>query len=307
MGPPENHLTTEQIALIIEGKVDARDWAGFLDHIRGCRECSDALQDAAVYYEVPAPDLEDSEGALALAEAGRDLLGKDRAASTFPDRKSVGFLHRRIVRYAAFATAAGMILVIGMMMGNLMQRQSDSIVDNDRSPIQVAIEIKSSSGQIILPGGEDGLQGSDPVYRSGQIPLKGKLKESVDALYEEYRGSTASSEVTYWLLSAYLATDQIEIARDIAADARKRFPEDDRIKSLYAIIALMDEDYPRSESVFRDVLESNADDSATRLNLALVLIEQNKLAEARALLSRVIEEESGTPLALRAESILTSL
>jgi len=302
MRPHEVHLSPEEIALIIEGNADSRDLAGFYEHIRECAQCAEALRDSAVYCTVPAPGLADSEGARAVAEAGGRLAVPRGAA-----RASSGPWNRRLVRYSAFATAAAMILAAGILIGNLMQPQSARLAYGMPSTVRGAIETISSRGPIVMPGGEGGLLSSEPVHRAGYVPLEGGLQESVDELYRRYRKEDASPDVAYWLLSAYVAASRIDIARDIAADARKRFPDDTRIAVLDAIISYIDGDYARAESVLRDVVESGSDDPLVKLDLAVVLIARGSNAEAKTLLARVIDEAPGTPLAGRAGSILAEL
>jgi Flp pilus assembly protein TadD len=108
-------------------------------------------------------------------------------------------------------------------------------------------------------------------------------------------------------MAGYVATGQIDAARDIAFDARKQHPQDSRIAALEGIIAYTDGDYDRSEAILRSVIEANPDNPVAGINLAIVLGKKGSGTEAREILTGISSRYGGTPLAKRAQAILADL
>ncbi|NIO56819.1 MAG: tetratricopeptide repeat protein [Candidatus Latescibacteria bacterium] len=201
-----------------------------------------------------------------------------------------------------------MIILATALLLTRIDRETESSLDASiLAPIQSAVESACERVLIVFPECEHSLGQGTPVYRSGYVPLNDSLKASLDYLYEAYQQGNASPEAAYWLVAGYVATGRTDAARDIALRARKRHPGDSMISTLDAIIAYFDGNYNRAETLLRKVLEANPNNSVASINLAVVLVEQSKGAEAKGILTRVIERHAGTPLAERARAILDDL
>ncbi len=177
------------------------------------------------------------------------------------------------------------------------------------TPVRAAIETASKWGRIVIPGGEESLNGRVTVYRSGSVPLNDSLMISLNYLYETYQQGGPSREVTYWLMAGYVATGQVDAARDllVSDEERTEYLSDSSIAILEALIAYMDGKYNKSEALFRKILEVEPDNPVAGINLAIVLDEQGDDEEAREILLRIQDHHAGSPLAARAQSILSDL
>ena len=101
-------------------------------------------------------------------------------------------------------------------------------------------------------------------------------------------------------------TGQINAARDFLSHPRVLSFKDSRIFILKAIVAYMDQNYGQSETLLRNLLIENPDHPVASVNLAIVLHEQGYDEESNAILNRVSRDHAGTPLATRAQSILSN-
>ncbi len=114
----------------------------------------------------------------------------------------------------------------------------------------------------------------------------------------------SNRDATYWLSAAYIATGQTDLAREFTREARSQFADDTDIAILYALVLYHDRDLSGAERELRRVLNIHPDNAVAALNLGLVLMEADRVAEARSVLEQVINAYPGEPLGLRARSIL---
>lgn len=300
----------EDIACLIEGRLDEIDKDRVRAHLRTCEECFETYRDSAVFrglWETGAPDFDSSKE---LVDAGRQVLARDSGLGDTGriEKPSVRrSWSRRPLRVAAVTAALVFVVGGGYWLRALNRSETPAVDPAVLAPVKAAVETASGRGLIILPGGEAGLAGNGSVYRSGQVPLDDPLNSSLTSLYEEYQGGSPSQDVAYWLVAGHVAAEQIDAARDFVADARKRFPDDLRIVIVEAIVAYLDGDYDRSENLLRRVLRSTPNDPVASINLGIVLGRQGKIADARDVLSRVRDLYAGTPVAVRADSVFAEI
>ena len=146
-------------------------------------------------------------------------------------------------------------------------------------PVQSAMELASARGPVVIPGGENFENVSTQAYRSGAT-TNPELEESLDYLLETYQAAP-DREVAYWLIAGLLSSGQIDVARDYARDARRSYPDDANIGILAALVAYTDGDLVRAETILRAVAEQDKGNIPARINLAVVLIAQDRQEEAR--------------------------
>ena len=214
---------------------------------------------------------------------------------------------RKTYRLLAVSALAVALLVVGYWFGSFDRFTAGHLDAVMLAPVRGAVETATMWGPIVLPGGERLIDGKGSVYRSGFVPIDDELETSFKYLYDEYQGGNTSPDVAYWLAAGYLATGLVDAARDVCADARRVHPDDLRLSTLDAIIAYLDRDYDRSETLLRAALEKNPDDPVVGINLAIVLEDSGDAAGARDILDRVRADHMGTPFAARADSVLARL
>lgn len=210
-------------------------------------------------------------------------------------------------RLFAVSAVAIVLLVVGYLFGSSDRFTAGQLDAAMLAPVRGAVETATMWGPIVLPGGERLIDGKGSVYRSGFVPVDAELETSLKYLYDEYRDGASSPDVAYWLSAGYLSTGQIDAARDVCAGARQTHPDDLRLMLIDGIIAYLDRDSDRSESLLRVALEKNPDDPVVGINLAIVLGNRGDAAEAREILVHVREQHVGTPFAARADSVLAKM
>ena len=171
-------------------------------------------------------------------------------------------------------------------------------------PIQQAIETVSRWGPLVLPGGEGAVGKTGIRLRSGYVHINESLESSLNDLYDMYRRGNMSPDVVYYLTAGYVATGQIDMARDLTTDARNRRFTDARTLSIEALIAFIDGDLETAERILRENIISDPDDLVAATNLAIVFREQGRYDEAAQILTRIRNDHPGSTLAVRAEILL---
>ncbi len=306
----------DSIARLIEGRLGEIDRARVLAHLRTCKQCHEVYQDSAVEFGLH------ESGALTSKETPDDLVA---AGMLVPDAKCV---RRRAggigpARYnrtwsnwklRAVAVAAVVAVVVwgGWISLRVFDRTSPVPLGIEiLGAIEAAVETYSGANGFVLPGGEDFVSDSVPVYRAipgSQFTKSDEpLDSAIDSLHDMYEAGGESPDVAYWLVAGYLATHRLGSARVYIADARGLFPDAPRLMVLDAIVAYMDGAVDRSEDLLRSAQDARPDDPAILLNLAVVLNEQHKTTEARELLDNVRERHRNTPIGERAEAMLSEL
>jgi hypothetical protein len=317
----EFHLTDGDIARFIEGNCSDDEGSRIAEHLRTCRRCRDTYQDSAVYgwlFESGSPAFASTEETV---EAGlQATTGTPGDVTARGEGERISFEGARIPRgekrrvsprrrpALGVAAACAVVIAAVVVLFRSTGRDGDHIVSpSDLAPVRAAVEIASQCGPYVLPGGERPAGEAGSVRRSGSVPMNDELESSLEKLLSAYRTGKASNDEAYWLVAGAYATGQIDIARDIAAGAAERYPGDSRIAVVEALIAYTDGDHGRAERLFRAILDTTPDAAAASINLAILLAEQGNVGEARAILENVKGRHAGTPLASRAESILSEM
>jgi tetratricopeptide (TPR) repeat protein len=106
-------------------------------------------------------------------------------------------------------------------------------------------------------------------------------------LMQAYAAHPQSAEVAYWLIAGLLGWNQLRDADPYLRESLQRFPDDARFHNLAAILAYKKSDLPTAEGELSSALAIQRD-AAALVNLAQVLQEQERAAEAQTLLSEVL-------------------
>lgn len=304
-----NHLTENDIAGMLEGDWDSTESKRALEHLKTCESCLLMFQNAAMHYGVELSDfpaIEDKElieigERIALersSQGGRDSDDASSAKKPFPGIRS------HIAKAALAATfICILILLLLYVSGNGPGRLDPTLI----AQVQQAAETATKRGMIVIPGGEQSLALPVSIYRSGFAPMSDSLNAAISMLYDTYSKDEKSREAAFWLLAGYVASGQIKAARELSPDVRERYPDDARIGNLAAIIKYMQGSYEEAEKILAGLLENDPDDAVARINLAVVLLENEKPLEAREILEDAQQRYAGTPYAKRAREIISSL
>jgi len=303
-----SHPSEEEMAGAIDGSLAEPRRAEIFDHLRVCGACFESFRDCAIERglwefdrsrSVPDPEL--VAAGMRVAETHESRPAR-RGHST--RRDSWLGSRRRLALGGVLAALA--LLWGGVVIERLTTRDLDG-QDGLLAPIIVAVETASGRGRIVIPGAELSRLETDIVYRSGYAQLNDSLSASLRELHDRYQEGTITVEEMRWLIAGHIASGQLSTARDLAADAAKRTPDDVRIAGLRALVAFMGKDYETAERLFNEVLSDNPDDPAAGIDYALMLAERGKGHEARLLLTRVADRHAGTPIARRARALLESV
>ena len=258
--------------MLIDGSIAPAARQSLLSHIRGCKACAAAYRDSALLAQViredpsafPAPD--------DLAELGKSVT---RSRVSTPPK-------RIVLRLAPIAVVAAIGLVL------LLRGGPDGLDPSVLSPLRDAAETLTARGPIVLPEAEGGIGREDDNHRSGYVPVTGAIEGSLERLYESFLNDDSDPDAAYWLAAGYLATGQIDLAREVANLAQARNTRDPRMETMAGLIALVDEDYTSAESILRRAPA----DAVRRLNLSVVLMRQGRFEEARSLLGELADDDA---------------
>lgn len=294
------HVSADDIGGLIEGRFGESDRTRMLAHFRECDRCLDLYYETvnfrALFGSAPV-----EEKPHAIPNMPRPIVTKPTSAFPF------GRWRGKTNRVFAVSASAIVLIVVGYLFGSVDRFSTGQLDASMLAPVRGAVETATMWGPIVLPGGERLIDGKGSVYRSGFVPVDDELETSLKYLYDEYRDGRGSSDVAYWLSAGYLSTGQIDAARDVCAEARETDPDDLRLMLIDGIIAYLDRDVVRSESLLRFALKKHPDDPVVGINLAIVLGNHGDAAEAREILIHVREKHVGTPFAARADTVLARM
>lgn len=298
MDKKETHLPWEKLALYAEG--NGRPDGEERRHLSRCRKCHAAYAEAVRYRaaslaepEVFALPAEIAEAGVAVAHGGHSAGGRHRRT-----------VRRRLLPRAALAGAA--LAALFLVLFPFLPGDESALDPALLHPIRLALAETSASG-MILSGVERHGGAPRVAYRSGHPPEDDEaLVHSLRTLNGLYAGNPEDADVATWLVAAYLATGQLENARDFVNESRKRFPSHAMLIGLEVSIAYRESDLDRAESLLRDALGSDGTDPALLFNLGLLLGERGEMEESRHLLERAADS-GGTLAGARAQALLDSL
>jgi hypothetical protein len=174
-------------------------------------------------------------------------------------------------------------------------------------PIREAVTNASTSGAIVIPGGETAVATSTPLHRSGRVDPDPVITEALRELTRAYSDRRTSPDVAHCLVSGFLATGQLDNARVYVQDARLRYPDDLRFIVLDALVAYRSNDMPRAERLLQIALQTDPHNGAALINLGLVQYEQGHWDLARRTFEIVRTRFAGSPLEARAATLLSGL
>ena len=291
--------------------------AKILAHLETCRECVEVYLDSAAevgFLRVGGSS--SSKKTRSLVGIGMQVTAQVDAAA----RARAGGSEMvsapafwRGWRLRALVVAASVVFVVAALWygAGVLERSRGSRVGSDvLQPIQAAVGEFSRVGEMVLPGGESYVGGSGPVFRSLGGSLYDPLAAPLKDLLAKFLAGSRSPDVAYWLVAGYLSSGDVRTASIYVSAARDRLPDDPRLMVLDAAITYFGRDYTRSERLLRDVLKSHVKDpvpdtllAIAQIDLAVVLRDQGRLAEAREILSGVRSRHAGTPLGERAGEI----
>jgi Flp pilus assembly protein TadD len=172
--------------------------------------------------------------------------------------------------------------------------------------VKQAAASASADGSIVLPGMEEVVAATSAEHRTGFVQPDESINSALAGLNAAY-SARPNADLAHWLISGYLATGELEKGRLYIQDARLRFPADSRFLVLDAIVAYRTSDLDRAENLLREALEANPRDGAALLNLALVQYENGQTDSARRTLQMVRTEFAGSPLEIRASTLMADL
>lgn len=245
-----------------------------------------------------------------LVSLGMKAVIPGQSVSTVADGEKVQ-ARRRL--FTPRAIAAGMAAITALVVAAIviLWRHPDippSIPDTPLTQqVRTAAETVTRRGTIIIPGGERGLNGSSLLYRSGFALMTDSLSMALSSLYSAYHAHTNSRETAFWLLVGYIATGQLETAREFGASIKNRFPGDTRIINLRAVLSYLSGDHDEAERLLSGLIESSPDDMTARINYGVILADQGRTSDARKHLENVCDRFNGTPHARRARLLLDTI
>lgn len=118
---------------------------------------------------------------------------------------------------------------------------------------------------------------------------------SLDRLLELHRSHPSNPDVAAWLISGYLAANQLRNADPFLREALVRFPDDARFLNLNAILAYKRNSLGEAEADLRKAAarERNA---TVLVNLAVVRRQEGDESEAQALFKEVLTRFPDSPI-----------
>jgi len=174
------------------------------------------------------------------------------------------------------------------------------------NPILTAMTDASSRSFVVIPGAELELVTTNGAYRSGRFVDDEAVSASLLVLSKRYQNGDRSREVLYWMLAGFLSTRQIHAASDVARNASRLHPDDERIATLSGLVAYFEGDLEAAEDRLEFAAEGGECSGVAAVNLGVVLMEKGERARARAILDEVHRAQPDTPLGERAAWLLKS-
>ncbi len=302
------HISTDQLAELLEDpdSSELREVRRHLDRCPACqalyRSVIDSLQDLDPATPIPESYLAgtvDSIRSGGSTEVGATSgsggsAGKEHSPATggsppprrFPARVSV-----------AVAAAAAVFVFV------LVNRDSTPLPQAPEA-LQAALSRSSSSG-LVLPGGL-AVAPEEPVYRSGSadtslMAVLAQMESNFD-----HSDSPRLDDGT-WLVSGYLAADRLDQARSWLELLSEEHGEHAQLHVLAGILAYRENNLERAEEYFRLVEGSQPWGELARMDLALVLIENDKLDRAHQILQDLSRKAESPDIRSRARRELDRL
>lgn len=294
-----NHLSSAEIAILVDGNPQGAVTDERRDHLATCPECYAAYAEA-VTERLGHPSSEKAESvpadwitaATALATAGRKAQ-RDRRPTRLGLRPA----------FIGCAAVAAMILIVVWHWPDSPSGPIPNLDPGHQAQLVAALMASSQEG-MILPGGEGAANVERPVYRGDEIPAGAALSAAIDDATNAYLATESSADLAVQVIGAEIAIGQIGNARVMLEHARRRFTTDDRLIVLEAVIAYRQSELVRAEELLRQVVPDDGGCAAALFNLGFLLGELGRTEEARPYLERARRARPSTQLAARAARML---
>src|SRR5262245_52942803 len=213
---PPDHPPPLLWAALARGEITDTEKASYASHLAQCRRCM------AVYAEFTVQVLGEPQATVPPSWVDR--------AMTIPqpdEREAKPRPKKRRVRWA-WGAALASVVVLGLVLVN-RTRAPDSVPDALQSALSAELRADSQGSLVYgdqLPPEPRGVRGSS-----------GDDNSTLDELLKMYRAHPSDPETAYWLVSTYLAHNQLRNADPFLREALRNFPEDPRFLNLAAILA----------------------------------------------------------------------
>jgi hypothetical protein len=302
MNETDSHPDIESLGRLVDGRAKPQEATALRTHLARCRGCM------ALYAEVVRIradtlashiDLQVSPELIALGKSLGPRTGRSTAA-----RRGPMLRHGARRRIPTLRLGATTIVVVLLAAGLNWLGRGARPPGGDPPPavvasVRAAIAAASCRGLVFphVDGLPDSATGN---YRGGDASAALQLGEAVEQLVAARERRPDSPAVTYWLAAGMLAQNRLDGARLALAERRQRFPRDESLAILEAILAHREGKPRAAAALLRLILTRHPDSGLARLNLALVQRELGRTAEATALFRLVRDSCPGTPLAQRA-------
>jgi len=251
MSPRDGHPDWNDLAALAEGRAPAGS-ADLHRHLAGCRSCAAAYAEAVRIATRLATAPESLAVPPHLAAAARGAS----PATVTPSRRG-----RPWLRLGGALAGALALLVVALAL------RPEPAGGSRRFPAIHAAHVEQAPAGMVLPDLTPA-PGSPPVvYRDGGAA---NLAAALDALASAYRAAPAANRSA--------------AATALVREARHRHPDDRRLQILDSLASYRRSDLGRAETLLREILVRDPRDPAARFDLALVLQELGRGAEARAVL-----------------------
>jgi tetratricopeptide (TPR) repeat protein len=291
------HLTDAQLAALVDESLEDSERGFLVEHLRTCEDCHAAYRDTVRYRAMLLADSTVFRAPDAMLDLARRVAKPSRPERAAPR------LRWFESRLAAGLCAAAVVVTAGVVW--YMHRQPGP--SSQWLPtLKQAAASASADGSIVLPGMEEVVAATSAEHRTGFVQPDESITSALTGLTTAYRDHP-NADIAHWLISGYLATGEVEKGRIYVQDARLRFPEDSRFLVLDGIVAYRTNDLDRAENLLREALDANPHDGAALLNLALVQYENGQWDSARRTLNMVRTEFAGSPLEIRASTLISDL
>ena len=311
--PVLSHLTDEQLSQLVDGSISDPARVLLEEHLRACRSCFGAYEDALRYRAVWETDPAMFRAPASIAAIAHETPLRVARRQATREREAHGGIPGTPLSWRSLMPAMGAAVVVVAMVVALalwrpdMMRPAPGEYSELFVPVKAAVEEASTGGAIMLPGAEAVAASTVPAFRSGRATPNEHVSAALASLAKAYRDEDTPPEVAHWLISGFLAVGELENARLYSEDSRRRYPGDERFIILEAIVAYRSNDMKRAERLLQLALRENPRSGAALLNLGLVQYEQGQFEVARQTFESVRQEFAGSPLGHRATALLSGL
>lgn len=281
------HVPIEMLARLAEGHADEPEAAEVREHLATCRACMAAYADAVRYR------------AAWIATPQEFHPERTATDGTTRDRRSTSQGFRQA------ALAAGMVIALGgvaLLVGRGLLPKSDAEVVP--TVIREALEAASANG-LVLPGGEAAANLEVPVTRAGAPGRLRHLESQVEEEIRRYEAGDRSSDRTFLVVAGLLGLQELQAAQDYVEEGLERHPDDPRLLILAADIARRGSRLAQAEGHLRHALALEPKSRTASLDLALVLLDMERMDEARVRLGALSDGQS--EIAARAREELDAM